>query len=93
MATEANKAIVRRLADELFNGGHLEVIDELYAPELAGAARRWIAPFRASFPEVRMELVELIGERDTVVARFTCSATHPGGMARAGLDRSPLRAG
>jgi hypothetical protein len=36
MATEANKAIVRRLADELFNGGHLEVIDELYAPELAG---------------------------------------------------------
>jgi predicted ester cyclase len=78
MATEANKAIVRRLADEVFNGGHLEVIDELYAPELAGAARRWIAPFRASFPDVRMELVELIGESDTVVGRFTCSATHPG---------------
>ena len=40
MATEANKAIVRRLVDEVFNGGHLEVIDELYAPALARAAKR-----------------------------------------------------
>ena len=36
--TEANKAAVRRLVAEVFNGGDLEVIDELYAPELAGAA-------------------------------------------------------
>ena len=76
--TEANKAIVRRLVDEVFNGGHLEVIDELYAPELVAAARRWIAPFRASFPDVYMEIVELIAEGDQVVGRFTCSATHLG---------------
>ena len=75
---EANKAVVRRLVDEVLNGGHLEVIQELYAPELAAAAHRWIAPFRASFPDVRMELVELIGEGDAVVGRFTCSATHLG---------------
>jgi len=76
--TEANKAVVRRLVNEILNGGHLEVIDELYAPELAPAARRWIAPFRASFPDVHMEIVELIAEGDTVVGRFTCSATHLG---------------
>jgi predicted ester cyclase len=76
--SEANKRIVRRLVDEVFNGGHLEVIDELYAPELAGAAKRWIAPFRASFPDVHMEIVELIAEGDKVVGRFTCSATHLG---------------
>jgi predicted ester cyclase len=75
---EANKAVVRRLVEEVLNGGHLEVIDELYAPELAGAARRWIEPFRASFPDVHMELVELIAEGDKVVGRFTCSATHLG---------------
>ncbi len=75
---EANKTVVRRLVAEVLNGGHLEVIDELYAPELAGAARRWITPFRASFPDVHMELVELIGEADKVVGRFTCSATHLG---------------
>jgi predicted ester cyclase len=76
--SEANKAVVRRLVDEVFNGGHLEVIDEFYAPELAPAARRWITPFRASFPDVHMEIVQLIGEGDTVVGRFTCSATHLG---------------
>jgi predicted ester cyclase len=60
------------------NGGHLEVIEELYTPELAGAAKRWIAPFRASFPDVNMEIVELTAEGDKVVGRFTCSATHLG---------------
>jgi predicted ester cyclase len=76
--TEANKAVVRRFVEEVANGGHLELIDELYAPELAPATRRWIAPFRASFPDVHMEIVELIAEGDKVVGRFTCSATHLG---------------
>jgi hypothetical protein len=35
--SEANKTVVRRLIDEVLNGGHLELIDELYAPELAEA--------------------------------------------------------
>jgi predicted ester cyclase len=76
--TEANKLVVRRLVEEVLNGGRLEVIDELYAPELAPAARRWIEPFRTSFPDVRMEIAELIAEGDKVVGRFTCSATHLG---------------
>ena len=76
--SEANKTVVRRLVNEVLNGGHLELIDELYAPELAEAAKRWITPFRASFPDVQMEIVELIAEGDTVVGRFTCSATHLG---------------
>jgi predicted ester cyclase len=76
--TEANKEVVRRLVTEVLNGGRLEVIGELYAPDLAPAARRWIAPFRTSFPDVRMEIAELIAEDDKVVGRFTCSATHLG---------------
>jgi predicted ester cyclase len=75
---ERNKATVRRLIAEVLNGGRLDVIDELYAPELAAGVRRWIAPFRASFPDVHMEVVELIAEGDTVVGRFRCSATHLG---------------
>ena len=78
MVTEANKTVVRRLVDEVLNGGRLEVIDELYVPELVAAARGWIAPFRASFPDVHMEIVELIAEGDKVVGRFTCSATQLG---------------
>jgi hypothetical protein len=46
---EANKAVVGWLVDEVLNGGHLELIDELYAPELAGVAKR-IGPFRPASP-------------------------------------------
>jgi predicted ester cyclase len=75
---DRNKATVRRLVEEVLNGGRLEVIDELYAPGLAAGARDWIAPFRVSFPDVRMEIIELIAEGDTVAGHFTCSATHTG---------------
>jgi predicted ester cyclase len=74
----APKALVRRLIDEVMNAWRLEVLDELYAPALARAARRWIAPFQASFPDMRMEIVDLIAEGDRVVGRFRCSGTHLG---------------
>jgi predicted ester cyclase len=77
-AEQANKAVVSRLVAEVLNGGRLEAIDELFAPELAAAASGWITPFRASFPDVDMEVVDLIAEGDKVVGRFTCSATHLG---------------
>lgn len=78
LTRERNKAVVRRLIEDVMNAGRLEAIDELYAPRLAGPARRWIAPFRASFPDVRMEVIDLVAEGDTVVGRFTCSGTHLG---------------
>jgi predicted ester cyclase len=76
--SERNKEVVRRLVTEVMNAGRLDVADELYSPRLAPAAKRWIAPFLASFPDVRMEVVDLIAEGDKVVGRFTCSGTHLG---------------
>ena len=76
--TSAHKALVRRLIDEVINGGDLTVLDELYTAPLARAAERWIVPLREAFPEVHMEIVELVAEDDTVVARFRCSGTHLG---------------
>jgi steroid delta-isomerase-like uncharacterized protein len=76
--TESNKATIRRLVAEVFNGHNLDAIDDLYTPRLAPGARRWIAPFLASFPDTRMEIVDLIAEGDKVVARFTCSGTQTG---------------
>lgn len=72
------KALVRRLVDDVMHAGRLEVLDELCTSEMAPAARRLIEPFRTAFPDVRMEIVEMIAEDDTVVARFTCSGTHLG---------------
>jgi predicted ester cyclase len=72
------KSVVRRLIEEVLNGGRLEVIDELYTPEMARGARRWITPFRESFPDVHMEIVDLIAEGEKVVGRFHCSGTNLG---------------
>jgi predicted ester cyclase len=76
--TDRNKAIVQRAVEEVFNGGRLEVVDELYSVEMAPDVKRWIAPFRAAFPDVNMEVIELIAEGEKVVARFRCSGTHEG---------------
>jgi hypothetical protein len=51
--SKASKAVGRRLVNEVLNGGRLDLIDELCAPELARAARRWISPFRAALLDSR----------------------------------------
>ena len=72
------KDIVTRLIDEVINAGDMGVIDEIYAPEMAAGARRWIEPFRIAFPDVHMETLELLAEGDRVVGRFRCSGTQLG---------------
>lgn len=76
--SEHHKSAVRRLVDEVMNGGRLDVLEELYSPAMARAAARWIAPFRQAFPDVHMTVVDLVAEGDKVAARFTCSATQRG---------------
>ncbi|WP_209306275.1 ester cyclase [Blastococcus sp. CT_GayMR19] len=76
--SHTNKDVVRRWVDELINEGRPDVADEVCGPDLAREAREWVAPFRASFPDVRMRTVTLLAEGDQVVGRFTCSATHHG---------------
>jgi predicted ester cyclase len=76
--TEWNKALVRRLVDEVVNQDRPEVLDDVACGDVARAAREWIGPFRRSFPDFSMEIVELIAEGDKVVGRFTCSGTHAG---------------
>jgi predicted ester cyclase len=82
--SEQNKAIVRRLVDEVMNAGRLDVLDEIYTPRMAAAARAWIAPFRDAFPDVHMRVVDLVAEGDKVVARFLCSGTQRGAWPAGG---------
>jgi SnoaL-like polyketide cyclase len=72
------KETVIRLIEGVVNGGDLDLIDELYVPEMMGPARRWVAPFREAFPDVEMKVVELVAEGEKVAGRFKCSATNLG---------------
>ncbi len=78
MSSGENKALVRRLIEDAINARNLDAVDELADGELAVAAKRWIGPFRASFPDFTMEIVDLIAEGDRVVGHFRCSGTHRG---------------
>jgi predicted ester cyclase len=73
-----HKDTVRRFVDDAVNRGRDEVIDEVFAPELTAWVREWFGAFRRSFPDMQMELLELVADGNTVVGRFACSATHLG---------------
>lgn len=57
-ASAEPKAVVRRLIEEVINGGRLDLIDELYARDMAAGAAGSLRSARAS--RTRMDIVELI---------------------------------
>jgi predicted ester cyclase len=89
--TAKNKAVVRRLFDEVWNAGRLESIEELYAPDFVADYRPY-APLRVghqgirdmvrgtwtAFPDFHEELEELIAEGEKVVVRLTITGTQNG---------------
>jgi predicted ester cyclase len=79
VSAEENKAMVRRLVDA-YNAGNMDVVDELFAPELAEQAKRGFTAFRSAFPDWREEIGDVVAEGDKVVGCFKCSGTHRGEM-------------
>ena len=91
MSTERNKAVVRRIYEELWDQRKLEVADEVIA---RGGVNydTGLAPMRfgpeemkdtvrmvtAAFPDNRHKVEELITEGDRVVAHVTLTGTHEG---------------
>jgi steroid delta-isomerase-like uncharacterized protein len=91
MSTEENKAIVRRLNDEVWSKGRLEVIDELIADDFVATVvgapeqirgrqgfREFVVMYRTAFPDLRITVDEQIAEGDIVVTRWTASGRNDG---------------
>ena len=88
MSAENNKAVVRRVFEEVINKGNLNVADELIfsdydyrspgSPESRGPEgfKQLITMYRTAFPDLHLDVDELIAEGDTVVARWTGRGTH-----------------
>jgi predicted ester cyclase len=79
VSAEENKAMLRRLVEAL-NAGNMDVVDELFTPELAEQAKQGFTAFRSGFPDWREDIVDVVAEEDRVVGRFKCSGTHRGEM-------------
>jgi steroid delta-isomerase-like uncharacterized protein len=91
MSAEENKAIVRRINEEVWNKGDVDAIDELIADDavvtVVGAPeqirgprgfRELVVMYRAAFPDLRITVDEQIGEGEIVVTRWTATGTHEG---------------
>ena len=72
------KQLVQRLVDDVINADRPDLLDDLATTPVARTLRRAFGQFRAAFPDWRQDIVELVGEGPTVVARFRCSGTHLG---------------
>ena len=91
MSAEENKVVSRRVAQEIFNGGNLDLADELYAPDyvlhdpslpedLHGpeGLKQYAAMTLGAFPDARVTVEDQVAEGDKVVSRWTATGTHTG---------------
>lgn len=91
MSTEQNKALIRRLVEEIFNQGNANVADELIAPdfieheelppEIASGPegiKQMTAMLHSAFPDFKATINDIIAEGDKVVVRMTWSGTQQG---------------
>ena len=86
-----NKALTRRLDEQVGNEGNLDIIDEIRAPDFvahvggapaalrgSAAVKDWAALWRTAFPDVHATVEDVIAEHDKVVTRITLTGTHQG---------------
>jgi steroid delta-isomerase-like uncharacterized protein len=91
MSMEENKAIVRRVNDEVWSEGRLDVIEELIADNFVATVvgapeqirgpqgfREFVGIYRKAFPDLRITVDEQFAEGETVVTRWTATGTNEG---------------
>jgi steroid delta-isomerase-like uncharacterized protein len=90
VSAEGNKAVIRRLIEEVYNEGNLDVVDELMAPDIFDHAAvpehqhgidgfkhvmEWV---RDIGPDTHYAIDDTIVEGDKVAVRMTQSGTRTG---------------
>jgi len=93
LSPEANKLIVRRYVDELWNRGDLATADAIMAADFIEHVpspgqepgregyKQYIVQFRNAFPDMQFVVEDLIAEGDKVVLRWSGQGTHKAELA------------
>jgi predicted ester cyclase len=88
-AAEANKAVVLRYVEEVWNGHDLDAIDGLVSPDYVnhaattdeyrhGGARHIWEWLLSVFPDHRFDVEHIAADGETVAVLGTCTGTHEG---------------
>jgi steroid delta-isomerase-like uncharacterized protein len=92
--SEGNKNVVRRLFEEVWNKGNLQVTDELFTPNYhhhdastpdvgrgPESEKKRATLYRTAFPDLRLTIEDLIADGETVMVRWSCRGTHKGDLS------------
>jgi steroid delta-isomerase-like uncharacterized protein len=91
MSAEANAAAARRIAEEGFNQGRLEVFDEVCSPDVVShdpaeaedvhgveAHKERVRQYRAAMSDLKVVFDDVFAAGDKVASRWTARGTHDG---------------
>jgi predicted ester cyclase len=91
MSIEQNKALVRRMVEEVFNQGNVSQADEFMAPDFVereelppgiprdrDGVKQLTTMLRSAFPDFKATIDDIVAEGDRVVIRQTWSGSHKG---------------
>jgi steroid delta-isomerase-like uncharacterized protein len=88
--SEQNIATHRRIFEEAWNKGDLDVLDEIVAPNFVNhglnappgreGLKQFFAIFLAAFPDVHMTVEDALAQDDKTVIRWTATGTHQGDL-------------
>lgn len=93
MSSEANKRILRRFFEELFNTGDLSVADEIVALDYVNhntipgepygreGLKAFVTLLRTAFPDIHFTIDDQLAEGDKVATRLHFTGTHQGDFA------------
>ncbi len=91
MSIEQNKALVRRLVEDLMGGGDVSLVAEILSPDFVeheelppgtpsgyeGFAQ-YVTMLHAAFPDFTLTVEDMVAEGDKVTVRHTGTGTHEG---------------
>jgi predicted ester cyclase len=92
MSIEENKAIARRVNDEVWGNGNLAAVDELFSPDYVDhnpigkmppnreGIKQAVTMFRKAFANMQVTTEDIVAEGDKVMSRFKSSGTHSGDL-------------
>jgi len=90
MSAASNRALIQRFYDEGWNGNNLDVYDELVTddfvdhqaipglPSGRDGFKQLNVMFRSAFPDVWVDVDNIVAEDDKVACRWTSTGTHTG---------------
>src|SRR5450755_2912435 len=103
--SESNRALMRRWFAEVWNNGSTDAVNEMMhedgiAHGLSGkdgnpiigpeGFRAFHAQFRGAFPDIKVNVDDMICEGDKVAARCSVSATHSGDTLGFAASNKPI---